>query len=287
MDREHSPEIREAEVESRLETYLVFVRHGVAEKLVGSDTQDDIDAARSHTTEGDSQVYERGRALAAEIPLWPGDLIFKRSSHRLRAQQTADRTVQGFLDGQREKGVGINDDLGTRDPGKRSGLNFGNENITYTVGGRRRGTTKGLSEEWTRHPEIFQQDMKDSGLDDDANETLRGMERSFQNTIATIDRASSVFFKRWDKYGKEEKSVPPRMIIFMGSHGFVSEPWLKQVVGKYEREHNLKVPLELGYGENFLIHFPKNKREAAVLRIGGHNIPIENDFLQKFKVDTL
>lgn len=289
MDREggYSPEMREDKIESRLETYFVFVRHGVAEKLSGSDTQDDIDTARSHTAEGDNQVYERGRKLAKEIPFEPGDLLYKRSSHRIRAQQTADRVVEGFLDAKREMGVHLSDDLGKGTPGKRSGLNFGNENITYAVGGTRRGTTKGLSEEWARHPEKFQQDIQDSGLDDDADKTLRGMEQNFQKMIATINRASSVFLKRWEMYKQEKKSAPPRMIVFVGAHGFVSEPWLKQAVVAYEKKNNTKVPLELGYGENFLIHFPKNKREAVTLQIGGHDIPIDNDLIQKFKIDAI
>src|SRR5258708_4977277 len=100
-----SGEIREHEPAERLETYLIFVRHGKAEKLSGADTDEAIDAKRSHTEEGATQVYEAGQRLAQELQIESDDIIFERSSHRLRARQTVAGVVKGFLDGQKTEGV--------------------------------------------------------------------------------------------------------------------------------------------------------------------------------------
>ena len=45
-------EHKERQPQSRLEAYLFFVRHGVAEKLEGDDVDNEIDANRKHTEQG-------------------------------------------------------------------------------------------------------------------------------------------------------------------------------------------------------------------------------------------
>ena len=71
--------------------------------------------------------------------------------------------------------------------------------------------------------------------------------------------------------------------MFAGGHGFVGEPWLKEVVAEYERDTNTKVPIELGYGEYFTVHFPPSPNEPATLNLKGLKITIKDKFLEQIK----
>lgn len=67
MLESYRPENREKLPTKRLETYLVFVRHGKSEVLEGADTDEKIDAKRRHTPEGEKQVYEAGVRFAENL----------------------------------------------------------------------------------------------------------------------------------------------------------------------------------------------------------------------------
>jgi len=276
----------EHESKSRLETYLVFVRHGKAAALPGSDTSNQLDAIRHHTSEGEQQVYNAGVRLADEISLQPNDLVLQRSSHRLRARQTATGALQGFIDTQQARGVETINLQASVKPGRES-LSFPSVTARgdgpYAIGSARRGTSSGLSEEWTRHPDLFQQDIEEAGLSDDAEQTLEEMQDSFQRQISVVDRATRLLEKRWESRRASDSDVAPRLVLIEGSHGFVSEPWLQEVVRDYEQDNGVQVPLELSYGEYFVIHFPTNSAEPVTFRVKDHTIPIKPEFLAKIK----
>ena len=277
----------------RLQTDLIFMRHGVAEKLEGADETSAIDALRKHTPEGVNQVYEGGKKAAVELGLNPNDsvVIVSRSSPRERAKQTVEGGLQGFLDQLKEQEmVDKQIDRQTSNKPTRKEFDYGNHTTIYAAGANRRGSTKGLSEQWTRHPEILQQDInkaidfarKDNPEEgNNADELLSGMKTSYQKTVAVIDRASTMLAEKWRNNDEKKGDKPPRLVVLEGAHGFVSEPWLKEVVSEYEQEASEQVPLELGYGEFFRIHWSSNPQEQPVLHIGGKQISIKQEHLVK------
>lgn len=271
-------EIHEQEVPTGLETYLIFVRHGKAEKHT-----DDIskDSERPHTPEGEKQVYEAGKKFAQEVKLQANDVIFQRSSPRVRAQQTVTGALDGFVSRQKELGCENINIMKSSKPA-REGLNvLPPTGPSYIVGSARRGTSSGLCEEWTRNPEIFQKDLDSAGLSAKAGDTLKEQKENFQHEVSVVNRARTMLAEKWKKSKKEGEDTPPRLFIFQGSHGSVSEPWLLDVVKEYESAHNKKIRLELGYGEYFTIHFPENQKETPTLNISGESIPISKQYLEK------
>lgn len=274
----------------RLETYLVFVRHGKSEKLEGADKDNTIDAKRRHLPEGEKQVYEGGRKFAEEVTLRPTDVIFERSSPRERAKQTVEGAVKGFLDAQKEKGVETFNIQQSINPTRKEFdlplTGWG----AYDAGGHRRGSTSGLCEEWIRKPDQYEADIKAAGLASfDVKRQLTELSDNFQHTVNIMDRASTLLRKRWESQlpektdtAKEDKKVEePRLFLFVGSHGFMTEEWLREVVKDYEQESGTKVPLELGYGEYFTVHFPPNQSEPPTLNIKGLEITIKDEMLRK------
>lgn len=276
---ETNREQHEASTQTRLESYLIFVRHGEAEKLAGADADEKIDAARRHTPVGEVQVTTRGKELANKITLRANDLIIQRSSKRTRTRQTVSAVVEAFINEQIAKNIGPVPALTNQRAIGRDQYNFGNASVTYATGGARRGTTKGLSEEWTRDPSVFQADITASGLSDLATEKLTTLKNNFQKAVFGLDHASKLLAKRWHK-NKNNSLESPRLIVFVGSHGFVSEPWLKEVVAAHEQQTGRPVKLELGYGENFIVHLPANTDEDATLEIDNQKITIPQKLLK-------
>ncbi|MEK7084687.1 MAG: histidine phosphatase family protein [Patescibacteria group bacterium] len=278
-------EMREAEKPSRLETFVVFIRHGEAEKLPGAENDESIDAARPLTAKGQTQVEAGGASIAEEIPLRRGDMVFVRHSPRVRAEETADRVAAVFLEKQKEHGVEEIYMPETTSRGKQT-LVFPNEasGQVYHGAGKRKGTSKGVSEEWVRDAELFQADMDAAGgTERKAADVIATQQKDFQQTVALADRTSRAFGKRWDKMEMPEEIPAPRMVILLGSHGFASEPWLLEAVREYEMAHQTQVPIELGYGEHWTLRLPPDPRESATLMIAGHTIPVKEELLRRIK----
>ncbi len=278
-------ENREIEKKLRLEIVVYFIRHGQAEKLPGGDRNQAIDAERKLTAKGREQVDLAGEKIGEAETLAPGDVVFARSSPFERSDETLLRARNKFLEKQKEKGVG-----GLYAPlidmRRRDSLVFPDVSGlgAYEAGGERRkdtGGTSGLSEEWTRHPELLQEDMAEAGLTGEPAEAILAKQKNeFQQTIAVAERASHVFHRRWQK-GALEDTKPPKVVLLIGSHGFVSEPWLLEAVKEYETATGNKVPLELGYGEYWKLHLPPNLSEPPTLTIGGHTLPLKEALLKK------
>lgn len=184
----------------RLETYLVFVRHGKSEKLDGADKDHTIDAKRHHLPEGEKQVYEGGRKFAGGITLRPNDVIFERSGPRERAKQTLKGAVEGFLDAQKEKGVETFNIQESKKRPTRPEFDLPLKSWgAYEAGGHRRGSTSGLCDEWIRNPAQYEADIKAAGIAPyDVKGELTGLSDNFQHTVNIMNRASTLLRKRWE-----------------------------------------------------------------------------------------
>lgn len=290
---------RELEPGFRLETDLIFLRHGVAEKLPGADQRSEIDSRRKHTEEGTQQVYEGGKKAALDLNLSPDVqvVIVSRSSPRERAKQTVADGLRGFTEQLQAQGLHDQSiDRQTSIKPARKAFDYGNHTAIYGAGGTRRGNTKGLSEEWTRNPELLQKDtdtaMETALTDDpntklDANNVLADMTSGYQNTVVVADRATTLLSENWHARNQDNPSAkPPRLVIFEGAHGFVSEPWLKEVVTDFEQTSGEPVKLELGYGEYWRLHWPASPSESPTLHIDGKIIPVSEKYLKKINAKS-
>ena len=287
-------EHKERQPQSRLEAYLFFVRHGVAEKLEGDDVDNEIDANRKHTEQGKKEAYEAGKQIAVITGLKANDAIFSRSSYRDRAVETRLGVLEGFEDALAEQGnkrAEIKSHIQQSAKPRMHELDYGNHTLTYAAGAERNKTTKGLSEQWTRAPELLQQDSNLSGFGHDVNRMLKLMADEYQNTVATMDRATTLLAEKWNKYkeqkdgklSQEEQDTPPRLIEIQGSHGFRTEPWLLKVVEDYENEVGTKLRIEMNKGGFFYVHWPENPKEAPTLHLGSAVIPIKLELLEHLK----
>lgn len=287
----------------RLETDLIFLRHGKADQLPGADKEDAIDAQRVHTKEGENQVREGGKRVAKELGLGSESVvIIKRSGPRKRAGQTTETGLEGFLEelhseGMDEKKIIVQESAIPEYKGysaqsrqARDFLDVKNPTQAYASAKLRKGkgikemgAGRSISEEWTRNPAILQQDLADSGFGDlSSHELISGMRESFQNSVNLADRATTMLSAKWQARNQDNPDAkPPRLVILEGSHGFVSEPWLKEVVKDHEQKTGKQLDLEMEYGEFWRVHWPSSPDEQPTLHIGGQVIPIEKEYLKK------
>lgn len=193
-----------------------------------------------------------------------------------------EEAFRGFADTERVKGVEVTAVQESR-TGAREDLSFpAVTSNAYAVGGARRGGTKGLCEEWTRSPDVFQKDMEGAGVDAKSVDVLLETKDSFQHIVSVLERAGKILLKRYESRNPDaDVKNLPRLITFVGSHGFVTEPWLKEVVAEYESVTGEKVPLELGYGEYFTVHFPSNLSDPVTLNFKGKTFPIKPELLER------
>ncbi len=279
----------------RLETYLYFVRHGKAESLPDSDTIDAIDAIRSHTAAGTADVEKAGIKIADELGDLSNIVVVARNSKRLRSGETSTGVVEQLKARFIEQGhdaASVAEHFQTTVNPVRDSLNFGNDIQAYTAGGERRGdktappgdkrrsNTTGLSEEWARDPAQLQADIEASGVGGNAEEIVNTMKSEIRQSVAVVDTASRWLARKWAGNNPGTEATPPRFVVIEGSHGFVTEPWLTDVVADYEAEHGA-VRIELKYAEYWRMHWSANPQEQPTLSIAGHEIPVKPEFMAR------
>ena len=285
---ELSPEMKEKEPEQRLETIVYFIRHGSAESLSGADKDPEIDRQKHLSPEGIKQAEKTGEKIAQELQfLESGDNIFLRSSPYPRAKETVgivrDKVI-GSLEKQNKK---IISPISVKP--ERDELRFSLDNFdAYSVGEERRGSTKGLPEEWVRYPEILQQDLEKAGVTGkNAQEILTERTINFQKIAGVWEKAGRLLRTRWERIVSDQVTDlseirPPRLVVLNGSHGgIVPEAWLYEAIKEYESKTGEKIPPELTYGEYFKVHFSINPKEAPILTLHGKEIPLNPELFQK------
>lgn len=281
-------EKREKEPIDRLETIVYFIRHGSAESLPGADTDPEIDRKKHLSEQGKKEAEEAGDKIAAELQfLEPGDFMFFRSSPYPRAVETVKEVREKVIDSLKKKDKKVN--APTSVSYERDTLRFSLDSFdAYSVGAERRGSTKGLPEEWVRHPEILQQDLEKAGAGGKkAEEILKERVFNFKKNAAVWERAGRLLAKRWENNLKKEdidssEIRPPRLVILNGSHGgIVSEVWLYEAIKDYEVETGEKIKPELSYAEYFKVRFPSNSEEEPVLIIHGKEIPVSEELFKR------
>ncbi|KKU48639.1 hypothetical protein A3H10_04890 [Candidatus Uhrbacteria bacterium RIFCSPLOWO2_12_FULL_46_10] len=288
MPREaETPEVHEREPQQRLETIIYFVRHGAAEAMAGADRDPTIDRQRHLSPEGRQQAEAAGRKIADELKsLESGDVIFSRSSPYPRAVETVGIVRDEVLKALPGRALVVPI---SRKP-TRNEYRFPLTSFdAYSVGTERRGTTKGLPEEWVRDPSVFQRDLDEAGAMETAQGILNERTMNLQRIAARWERTGRLLGAKWQRDALEGGLEPaairaPRLVILIGSHGgLMPEPWLNEAVRQYEQENGDSVSPELSYGEYFKVHFPANVETAPTLTLHGKDIPLRVELFRRLK----
>lgn len=277
-------EKKEKEVLPRLETIIYFIRHGEAEEPAPNLPPDVANKERRLTKNGIIQAQKAGERIRDELDLSDRDIVFFKSSPASRALQTAEIVRAELLAKE-----GVKYQTGKT---KKEQLYFREElNPAYDVGTARRGTSKNISEEWVRNPEIYQKDIEAAKLDGVAEDVLAERKMNFQNFLSIFNRASKKLYKVWESHATDEQTKeikPPRLVILLGSHsGIVSESWLYHAIKDYEDKEGIEIPLELEKSDYFSINIPSTSDQSPVLNIGDRHIPLAKEHLERIRSSSL